>query len=63
MSFFDLDATDGTVIFHTIFFLSLHSLCRNDLGDEGAAAMGEALKHNHALTWLVRVVLPCFYYD
>jgi hypothetical protein len=27
----------------------LHSLDSNNIGDEGAAAFGEALKHNEAL--------------
>jgi hypothetical protein len=30
----------------------LHSLSENNIGDEGAAAIGEALKHNRILKWL-----------
>jgi hypothetical protein len=30
----------------------LHRLDGNSIGDEGAAAIGEALKHNKILKWL-----------
>jgi hypothetical protein len=34
------------------FFLLPRSLQKRNIGDEGAAAIGEALKHNKILTWL-----------
>ena len=30
----------------------LHRINGNNIGDEGAAAIGEALKYNKSLTWL-----------
>jgi hypothetical protein len=30
----------------------LHSFVRNSIGDEGATAIAEALRHNKTLTWL-----------
>ena len=35
-----------------IIFAVPHSLRNNNIGDEGAAAIGEALKESKTLTWL-----------
>jgi hypothetical protein len=36
-----------------LIFPLLHRLSGNNIGDEGAAAIGEALKHNKVLTSLL----------
>jgi hypothetical protein len=33
-----------------LIFLPLHSISYNDIGAQGATAIGEALKHNRSLT-------------